>query len=324
MLLAALVLVCQDGIAETAWRLAKDPTANRDAILKLGPTAMRPLLDVRTAELEPLLGDLRLLGADDALVRDLRRPALAGKAGGVPAKGLLAYYGFVDRGIPDALANQIVDITFERGTRESHLQKICAKTGLEYRAIRGRIVLSTADRLWAWPAPGAVDPKILRQAALDLASGPVEARDAAAKTLLSAGEAALRFIESDDAESTAVMEKIRARIKPPALIETLAVERQELDDTGKALLKLLRESTAPIDFNGYELRDALAILFEKADVKWTLGKDVTAPVPAAEVRGLSTIDALWWLTVPWGNDVAIVDGKLVVDTRANVAKALKK
>jgi hypothetical protein len=312
---AVLLLLAQDSIAAQAEGLAKDPAANRTAILKLGPAAMRPLLELRNAALDGILDDLRLAGADEGLVREFRKPAPAGHAGGVAAAKLVALYGFADPGIPDRLANHVLDLTFEKGSREAQLRAICREAGLDYRVLRGRLVISTAERLWSWPAPGPSDPQALRAAGAALAGGGVEAREAAAKTLLDAGEASLKFIDESIPEAAAVAEKIRARAKPAFWSETLALERQTLDDAGKAVLKALQESRAPIDFHGYELVDAMHILFEKSDVKWSVAAAIKAPIPQADVRNLPTIDALWWLTMPWGYDASIKDGKLVIEPR---------
>lgn len=315
MTLLAVLLLAQDSIAAEAERLAKDPVVNRESLLKLGPAAMRPLLELRNPALDGILNDLRLAGADEGLVREFRKPAPAGRAGGVTAAKLVALYGFVDPGMPDRLANHVLDIRFDKGTRESHLGAICREVGLDYRVLRGRIVISTAERLWPWPAPGAADVKALRAAGAALAGGGVEAREAATKTLLDAGEASLPFIDESIPEAAAVAEKIRARARAAFWTETLALERQALDDAGKAVLKALQEGRAPIDFHGYELADAMHILFEKSDVKWSVDAAITSPIPQAEVRNLATIDALWWLTIPWGYDASIKDGKLVIGAR---------
>ncbi len=68
MLALLLILLAQDpseNLSDRAIKLAQDPDANREAILKLGPAAIRPLIEVRTPELEPVLRDLKFQGSKE-------------------------------------------------------------------------------------------------------------------------------------------------------------------------------------------------------------------------------------------------------------------
>jgi hypothetical protein len=61
MKLFALLLLLQhaeESIRERVLRLAKDPMANRQELLAIGPAAIRPLLENRVPEIEPRRFDL--------------------------------------------------------------------------------------------------------------------------------------------------------------------------------------------------------------------------------------------------------------------------
>jgi len=315
MLALLFLIAAQESLADKAVRLAKDPKANRDELLKLGTGAIRPLLELKEAALDPVLKELRLSGAPADFIQidqidgcKLREP--------MPIGEVLRGTTWVDpivagRGVPGGSY---------QGNRTDFTASVCRAADVEYRYVRGHLVASTAERLWAWPAPTKVEADALKKAAAQLDDAAPETRDTAARLLLSAGEASLPFLDASDAEAAGVAARIRARYAPPVFVETLFLERQELDDAGKAVLKMLRETKAPIDFHGYAVADAMQILFEKSDVKWSVAKAANVTVSSCGVRESAVIDAIWWLTVPYGLDAGLKDGKLVIDTRENVAK----
>jgi hypothetical protein len=312
LLLAAL----QESVADAAVRLAKQPKENRDALLALGPAAIRPLLDLKDAALAPVLDELRLAGAPDSFLKECRRSAQAVRSLEESLSEALDGVAWVD---PVVAARKVPAGDYE-GHDIAFTAAVCRAADVEYRYLRGRLVVSTAERLWAWPDPAKVDAAELKKAAAKLDDPAPDVRDAAARLLLSAGAASLPFLDSSDAESSAVAAKIRARHAPALFVETLAIERQALDDAGKVVLKALREGKAPIDFHGYAVEDAMQILFEKSEVKWRVAKGANVTAPSCGVRERPVIDAIWWLTVPYGLDAALDEGRLVVETRENLAK----
>lgn len=158
-----LTLLLQDeSLAEKARRLAKDPVTNREALLKLGSAAIRPLLEVRTPELEPILLELRFpapmrerLRVDRKLSLKYQSVSLIALLDGVLS--MLSIPCTVDPHIRTRLDKRMTDLKFQ-GTANDVLRLVCKEADLEYGFVRDRVVVSTAERLWAWPgARGFLD-----------------------------------------------------------------------------------------------------------------------------------------------------------------------
>ncbi len=340
--LLLLALFLQDeSISDKAKRLARDPVTNHDAILRLGPLAIRPLLDVRKPELEPVIDELRF-GERADLAKSLRTtkvPFKVAQSGVGTAFKLL----FKDRGFPvfidPTIADKIEDVKIDLERDDAPLgdlaRAIVAKAGVEYGWARGRLVVTTPDRLWALAHVKAapltdLQVRTLQAAATQLDDDSPETRDQAARDLLALGEAAIPHLEKlvadAKAERKAQLHALIAKLTPrpaaPVYGEKLAIEGQPVEgDDAKAVEGL--KTSITFKLNNLTLKTALTLLVMQAGLKLDMQAG-GANVVSYEGEAETLVDMLYWLTVPYGLDAFWNEGKVVVDTRANVAEALRK
>jgi hypothetical protein len=345
--LAALLLLPQeDSVREKALKLARDPKANREALAALGPLAIRVLLEARTPELEPVIRDLKFAragAAGEKLKAKLTERGLSVRLANVRpdvALGVLPDLGGVpvllDPGLAASIDGRTVRIDLTNGTPEEAVRSIAAQLGLEYGFVRGHLLLSTPERLWAWPAEkprvlSADELAALKEQIGRLTLDSVEARDLAAQAILQVGDPAVPHLEEaaekGDAETKArlrdLVGRIKARAAPPVFAELFGVERQIPTEGERVLLRALEEKTVTLDVANMPLPEALRLAVSQADL------EVEAAAAAGKVRvavsfnGSRAIDALYLLTVPFGLDACFQNGKVRVDTRENVNKLIR-
>ncbi len=340
-LLLLSLLLQDEPIADKAKRLAKDPAANHDAILRLGPVAIRPLLEVRKPELEPLIDELRF-GERADLAKSLNATKVSFKVADSGAGSALTrlfqdrgFRTFIDPTLLDKIEDVKIDIEKDSAPLAEIARAVCAKAGVEYGWARGRLVITTPDRLWP-SAPVKAVPltetqvKALQAAAAQLDDDSPETRDQAARDILALGEAAIPHLEKLLADAgaelkaqlNAAIAKLTPRPAAPVFSEKLAIEGQALKgDDAKAVEGLNTSNTFKLC--KLALGHALGLLVMQAGLTLDLqagGANVVTY--SAECEPL--IDMLYWMTVPYGLDAFWAEGKVVVDTRAKVAEALRK
>ena len=334
-----LLLLCsilqEESVADQAKRLAKDPKANRDAILKLGPAAIRPLLEVRTDELDPILDELRF-GDGHARFSGMRISIKVADILAAGATKLTFQPQMVKLVFDSSVAEMIkerVTLDMQNASALDVLRAIAAKTGVEYGWIRGRLVLSTAERLW----PGAPvkrlpltdeQAKALRDAYARLGDDAPDVRDAAAKAVIDLGPAAIALLEKllvdgsgeQKLQGRALIDKLSRLAAEACYPQKLAMELQAGHGAASALKALA--ASAEFEVKKTPLGQALKELIEKAGLTVELASgfdDLVTQYNSDE----SILDILYFLVAPIGLDVWFADGKLRVDTRERAAAAVK-
>jgi hypothetical protein len=346
VLAALLCLVLQDSdetLRERVIRLAKDPEANRAELLKLGPTALRPLLDVRTFDLEPIIRDLKFAGDGGAAIRKKLESRLTMRVKGMKVDPLVRFLSstaeipiFIDPGVRASVEKKMTDLDLNNAPLEEWVRNAAAQAGLEYGFVRGVIVLSTPDRLWSYPAE---KPKLLDEADIAALKKQVDAlvgddaaiRAAAARSLTDTGEPAIPHLETamrglaDDrrARIRDLINGIRARVAPPILGLPLSIERQELGEAGKAILAALGTKKASLDVENLQLSAAVKLLLAQVDVMGEGAPAADKVRIACDIRELPAIDGLYFVAVTHGFDVCLKDGRVWLDTREAIEKVLK-
>lgn len=343
MLILLLALLQSDeSIREKTLRLAQDPGANRAEILKLGPAAIRPLLEAGVPDLDDVLLELRY-GAEGREPRAKLAQRLTMRVKGMKADHLVRFLSstagtpiLVDPGIRASVESKLATIDLINAPLEEGVNAAAAQAGLVIGYRRGAIVLSSPDRLWAWPPekPRVLDESAvarLKEHVARLAADGLDVRDQAARAILDTGESAIPHLEeaskaAEGDHKTRIRElvlRLRARSAPPALVEGLAIESQSLTDAGKTVLKALCEKKASLDVENLPLGAGIKLLLAQIDVNGDADPSADKVKLSCDLKDLRAIDALYWATVPLGFDVCFKDGKVWVDTRAAVAKLLK-
>jgi hypothetical protein len=341
-----LALLLQDeSLSAEAKRLAKDPKSNREAILKLGPSVLRPLLEVRSAELEPILDELRFAGRGD------EAKAAAGKltAGtSVRVKDIIPSGALsliltphnlkvaVDPTLAEKFDATRFDIDMADTTLGAVLRHIAVKTGTEYGWARGRIVFSTPERLWAPPAvrvpPLTADQeKKLRDHADRLGDDSPEVRDVAAAAILALGPAAIPALEKlkgdGGLDQQGRIRDLIVKLTPvpaaPVFRDRMAFESQDLGDADKRTFAPLSSQRFTFKVKDLVLPFAVKLAVSQANLPCDttkLGAEKTSCSFDNETLG----EMLYWILVPYGYDAYIDAGQLMIDTRDNVEHATKK
>lgn len=349
MKILALLLVAlpQSGetVRERALRLAKDPVANREELLKLGTGAIRPLIEAARPEAEPLLFELKFAGAGAALVDKMRSGTttftvrdfsvddavrLAVAFAEIPV--------IVDPGLRAELADTKVTLDVQSASLKAILDLVCLRTGLDYGWIRGRVVLSRADRLWPWPAEKPRRLTLQEEEALlsriaQLNDDSIEVRADASAAIEALGESALPFLDEaagrGEAEPRArardLIARIRARSRPAGFARAMGIERQKLRPAEEAILRTLKErTTEAIDVTNVPLSAAVELLLSQSSLEGKVQPGAAAVKVDCVFDGVKAADALFFVTIPYGFDVYVDGGRIVVDTIEKVEAALQK
>jgi hypothetical protein len=270
-------------------------------------------------------GSATVTAADLAVKEAVR---LAVSFSGVPAR--------MDPGLPEELAGRKVSLDLQNASMKGILDLICARAGLDYGWIRGRLVVSSPDRLWPYPpekrrrlAEGEI--AALKEQIARLKDDSIEVRTDAMQTIEAAGEPALPYLEEaadrGDLEAKSrlrgVIAAIRTRTRPACFARTPAIERQKLDSAGQAVVATLRErKTEPLDAANIQLSAALELLVSPTGLKVEFAPPARAPKVDCLFDEEPIADAIFFLTAPHGLDVYVRDGRLIVDTAENVDKAI--
>jgi len=346
MITVLFCLALQDeSLSAEAKRLANDPKANREAILRLGPTVLRPLLDVRTPGLEPILDELRLAGRGD------EAKAVAGKlAAGTTVKvkdiipsgalSLILTPHNIRVAIDPTLAEKFdetrIDIEMADTTLGAVLRYVAAKTGTEYGWARGRIVFSTPDRLWSVPTE-RIKPltneqvRIVRENADKLGDDAPEVRDVAAGAILAFGPAAIPHLEKlkgdGNLEQQGRIRDLIVKLTPvpvsPIFRDKMTVEMQELGEADKKTFAPLSAQRFTYKVKDLVLPFAVKLAVAQANLPCDTTKIGDAKTSCSfdnETLG----EMLYWILVPYGYDVYVDAGQLMINTRENVEHALKR
>jgi hypothetical protein len=333
-----LLLLCAlqaESVADQAKRLAKDPKANRDAILKLGPSAIRPLLEVRSDELNPILDELRF-GEGHPKIDAMR---ISIKVCDIQSAGA-AKLTFQPQGVRLVFDTAVSERMKERVTLDMQnasafdvLRAIAKATGTEYGWVRQRLVFSTAERLWPGePVRRApltdAQSKALREAYANLGDDAPDVRDAAARTVIDLGPAAIALLEKLAVDGTAeqklqgraLIDKLSRLAAEACYPQKLALEGQSGAGAASAIKAL--SAVAVFDVKKLPLGQALKELVETAslEVELTSGFDDLVTQWSTDE---SILDLLYFLVAPIGLDAWFADGKLRVDTRERAAAAVK-
>jgi hypothetical protein len=316
-----LLLLFQDEtLAEKAQRLAKDPKANAVEIAKLGPAALRPLLEVRTPELEPILLPLRV--PDEKFRQKLDKDINLGLTWqsvtlSVILESVLNFYEvpfWIDPYVQPRLEKRLADQKFH-GTANDALQFVCKEGNVEFGLVRGRIVVSTPERLWGWPAAKLGEAEL--KSLVEKWQEP-----AAARRLLDAGEEAIPLLEKAGARD--LVAKIRERGAPPIFGETLSVERQSPTEADRPVLKALREKTVRLVDGDVTLSAAFKRLLFQTGLDGGAASSADALRVGCSLSDIKLGDALYFLLIPNGYDVYAKNGRLYADTRERVEKIVAK
>jgi hypothetical protein len=331
--LLALALQAPESLHDKVLRLAREPAKNRDEILRLGPGAIRPLLEVRSADIEPLLLELKF--GDDAgrpwkalleketfsiRVTDIALPSaieLLSRPRGWPMT--------IDPALGDA-GEKRVTLDLQNRPLADILRATCAATGLDYAVVRGRFFFSTPERLWSAPpakAPRALTPEEVdrvQQLVAKLDDDALDVRDAAAKEILEMGPGAAAVLEARAGEGGPerrgrvrdLVARLRPKLPPPVFVEKLTVEKQT--PTGDEETAISKALAAPIQMRVAKLALPKAL-------KLLMGQTgIVAEIPESDALFTggfdgAIVDGLYLMTVPYGLDAWLKEGKLVIGPR---------
>ncbi len=341
MLALLLILLAQDpseNLSDRAIKLAQDPDANREAILKLGPAAIRPLIEVRTPELEPVLRDLKFQGSKELRAK-LVDHRFTLRVKGMKVDHLIRFIGdtaeapvFVDPGLVASVKNKTVALDLNNAPLEEYLQTAAEQGGLEYGIVRGCVIVSTPDRLWTWPDER---PRVLDDAAAAALKAEIaklkDASPAAERAIAITGISAVPYLE-EAAKSIegahrdrvrAMAARLRARSAAPLFRPTLSIETQELGDLGKTILGALRAKKASIDVGDFPLSQAMKLVLPQADVVGETSLAGDKVRVSCDLKNLPAIDVVYFLASSVGFDICYKDGKVWIDTREAIEKLLK-
>ncbi len=340
-LILLVALFAQDeSFPDRVKKLAADPKANREEILRLGQAAIRPLLAVRTADLEPIIDELRFAGARDAGA--ILRREVSIKVKQIRVDGALKL-ALLPKGMKAAVDPTLrekfetsVDLDLQNVSLARLLREIASKTGLEYGWVRGRILFSTPERLWA-TAPEPVKRLTVEQvaaleaAAAKLSDESVDVRDDAAKAILALGSGALPHLErlrdKGDVEFKARIRDLATALAPrspsPVFVESMAFETQALSADDAGLLKGLAGSIT-FRVRDLGLTNVFKLLISQSDLHVDVAEGVADARVSYDGDSESIADMLYFLTIPYGLDASFGEGRFKIDTKANIAGALKK
>src|SRR5262245_32084725 len=130
---------------------------SRAELVKLGPGALRLLAEKRSAVVEKGMFELNcpVLPAD---VRDKLAADVAMRTSPIPLAEIDERCGMflglpivVDLGLDQDRRTR--NVTLKPGRLDAVLRAALADSGLDYAVVRGRIVISTPERLWSYPVP---------------------------------------------------------------------------------------------------------------------------------------------------------------------------
>jgi hypothetical protein len=340
LILLVAVFHQDESFAERVKKLAADPKANREEILRLGQSAIRPLLAVRTADLEPVIDELRFAGARDGAAILTREVSIKVKQ--IRADGALKL-ALMPKGLKVAVDPTLrekfetsIDLDLQNASLGRLLRDVAAKTGLDYGWVRGRIFFSTPERLWASePEPvkrlTVEQVAALEAAAAKLSDESVDVRDEAAKAILALGSGAVPHLErlrdKGDAEFKARIRDLSAALAPrstsPVFVESMAFETQALSADDAKLLKGLAGSIT-FRVRDLSLTNVFKLLISQSDLHVDVAEGVADARVSYDGDGETIADMLYVLTIPYGLDASFGDGRFKIDTKANIAGALKK
>ncbi len=349
MLLFLLSLLAQDpeeSLREKALRLSKDPVANKAELLKLGPGAIRPLVDVHNPDLDAILRELKFAGQGEAVQKikeTLETKRLTMRVKNMKVDLLVRFLGdtakapiFIDPGMHPSIESKVASLDLNHATLAEWLASAAEASGLEYGVVRGAVVFSTPERLWPYPSE---KPRLLDEAAVKALKEQIErlngdsapVREAASRAIVDVGEAAVPHLEAalrglaDDrrARVREVLDRIRARTAPSFFSGGLSLEKQELTDSVKTVLAALQAKKASLDTELLQLAGAFKVILAQADVQGEVASSAEKLKISCDLRELRALDALYFLAVTHGYDACIKDGRVWIDTREKIEKLLK-
>jgi len=330
-----LALALAQTRAEVAALAEKLPRSHAE-LVKLGPPALRFLCELPS---RPAVKDAMFEIKTDARSREKLSRELTLRTVEFPLAEIDERVGafletpfVVDLGLAPEKRNR--RIAFAPGKFDAVLRSFLEPAGLDYAVVRGRILVSTPDRLWSYP-PDRVrvlspeESAALKESIAKLGDESVQARDDAAAAILDAGVSAVPFLEEAlrapglegdrRARIVDLVRRIQARRAPAPFASGLVLERQKANDLDRIALEALRERKTRLTIES-TLEGAVALVARAA----ALEADV--PRPAADRRvgvtlgDMPVLDALYFLLASFDLDAALVNGRLTVGPTAEVEK----
>ncbi len=215
------------------------------------------------------------------------------------------------------------------------LDRALAPLGLDWDYRYGVLFISTPARLWpALPLRplGESDRERLRKLIAELDANEVERRAAAERDIPAFGAAAIPLLKAMDGSAEAkgraagLLKVIEPRHGPQAWTASAAMDGQTPAGRDRETADRVNDPAAQLSLAQYreDRLDALMGALSRAS-----GVEVDCPALIADMKVtadtayLTVRDALLLVTKTHGLDFYVRDGRVVVDAKANVEKALK-
>jgi hypothetical protein len=338
LLLLALLQPSRDDVV----KLAEGLPETRPHLIALGPSALRYLADLpRTPALSDVMFEMKCAGLDAALRERLTRECDLKTAPFVLAEAderwgaLLGVPVIVDFGLLPEKRNR--EVAFSPGTPDRMLRTVLEPAGLDYAVVRGRLVVTTPERLWSLPQ-GRIRPlddderKRLDELVRAIADDDAVARGEARAALINIGPSALPYLEqllrteplepARRAQVVDVMRVITARQRPAPFARPLALERQETSDVDRVTLRSLREKSTKLS-QETTLAGALAMIAGAAGLDIQPREEWTRERRRYVLPAMPVIDALYYVLASHDLDAALIRGRLRLGTTEEVERELR-
>jgi len=333
----ALALLLQDQDVD-AWLRGDDKA--RERLLKAGPACVFDLRKARAkseAKVDALLADIKKSGAGDvAAALDASRTL------NIPASTYDAVYELHQRaGIPlmadpAMLASFRGSVSVPTAEREAWktLDEICRQSGLDWGVFHGVVVVSTPERLWPPPAKPVrtlTDDEKSRAAKWidELDREAMEERDAASAELRKLGTAAVPLLQAAaERGSPERAARCRALVKEatvPAwepVFGKAAAERQKLEGADADLMRKAREETSSIKVIDIRGNGFYKLLLQPRQMSVVDGPALREKGVTVDGQNLPTWAIVAVVAQANGWDVAVRDGRFVIDAKADIARMI--
>ncbi len=344
MLAALVALLALQGppTREEIRKLVDGLPATHAELVRAGRSAMRLLAEMpRTEALAKAMFDLKCAGAPEAIRARLEQKSGVAAAP-FPLPEIEKRFGIfvelpmvVDLGLPPEKRER--EVKLREGRVDEVLCGALWPVGLDYAVVRGRVVVSTPERLWSGLPEAARRLTEEQRTALQsnlkkLSEDDVQSRDHAWADIAALGRSALPYLEEElrvgrlgaEARRRVVdlERQIRRREAPARFDRSLALEMQACNDLDRVALRTLRDKSATLEMEG-TLSGALALLTKGN------GFEVDAPEEAGRSpvvfswKGIPLLEALYFLLASFDLDACLVGGRLRIGTPSEIARLLR-
>jgi hypothetical protein len=335
----------QRTLEERLAAFAKGEDEVRADILKAGPCAIPPLLKLRDQapeRIDRLLYELKKSAAGfptqplaDRL--DQSRSIDSADIEFFSAIGELCteFPLILDPSLFQTHFGRKLSLVAKERPRREILESLCRQSDLDYGFFFGTVLIAAPVRLWPRALPlrdvplSAEETERARTLVERLGVERVEDRDAAYAALMKLGKGAILLIEEgakgSDREGRARCLDLLKRLKAPPLEGTFhvpAVARQKLSGADEELRKAL---DAQIGFKVQDiaLDGAMRLLLQSQRIPFQLAPALKDVRLTLDVSNINSFAAVALATQSCGFDFLILDGKLVIDWRENIARLLE-